>query len=90
MGEGKQEEKKNLQLLKDCTETLTSSRSGCIGAGSSASSLVVGIHIDKRPFVTSVREANVRMSFCIASNPYGFLGAIYPGRLDGGDIWLAP
>lgn len=72
------------QLLKCCTETLTKSKSGCIGAGNSASSFVVGIHIDRRPFVTSVREANVRISFSIASNPYGFLGAMYPGRLEGG------
>lgn len=79
-----------IQLLNACTETLTRSKSGCIGAGNSASSLVVGIHIDKRPFVTSVREANVRMSFCIASNPYGFLGAMYPGRLDQVNVWLAP
>lgn len=75
---------KYLQLLKCCTETLTKSKSGCIGAGNSASSLVVGIHMDRRPFVTSVRDANVRISFSIASNPYGFLGAMYPGRLEGG------
>ena len=45
--------------------------------------------MDRRPFVTSVREANVRMSFSIASNPYGLLGAMYPGRLEGENKVLA-
>lgn len=52
-----------------------------MGITNSTSSLDVGIHIHRRPSVTSVREAKVRMSFCIASNPYGFFGAMYPGRL---------
>jgi hypothetical protein len=38
-------------------------------ANSPSSSLDVGIHIASRPFVTKVREAKLRISFCIASNP---------------------
>lgn len=60
----------DLQLLKYCTETLTTSRFGCIGTGNStASSLAVGIHIVKRPFGTRVRTAKSRTSLCSASKP---------------------
>jgi hypothetical protein len=60
----------NLQLLNGCTETHTTSKFGCMGmANSPSSSLDVGIHIASRPFVTKVREAKLRISFCIASNP---------------------
>ena len=50
-------------LLKGCTHTLTVFRHGCVGMASSmSSSLAVGIHMAKRPFSTSVREAKCRMS----------------------------
>src|ERR1700761_5744246 len=53
-----------------------------MGIGNStSSSLAVGIHIDRRPSLTRVCAAKSKISFCSASNPYGLLGAIYPGRL---------
>ena len=52
-----------LHLLNGCTHTLTTFRHGCVGMASSmSSSLAVGIHMAKRPFSTSVREAKCRTS----------------------------
>ena len=52
-----------LHLLNGCTHTLMTFRHGCVGmANSMSSSLAVGIHMAKRPFSTSVREAKCRMS----------------------------
>ena len=60
----------DIHKLNSCTDTLMTFRFGCIGVASSpSSSLAVGIHMHSRPFVTSVRDAKFRMSFCRASKP---------------------